>query len=160
MKSAYTRFFAVLLPTLSATVGCDPSDEEQAIELPDDELIADDEQAEQQDIDRADELAAEAPEPLAGYNQCPDQGKFCFWSQPDYGGQPLVFPAGDFAVNFNPPVQSMLKRNGTYRVKLFTQPHFKGGCQVVGPDFEYAASPNLGKIWSARRMEPGEAFCP
>ena len=160
MKSIHNRLFADLLPTFFAAAGCDPGDEAQAIELSEEELIADDEQAEQQDIDRVEELAVEAPEPLAGYWDCPAQGNFCFWSQPNYGGQPIVFPAGDFAVNFDPPVRSVMKRNGTYRVKLYGQPHFKGNCKVFGAEGDYAASPNLFEIRSARRMEPGEAFCP
>ena len=165
MNPPYIRFLsASLLLCVSAAVGCDPGDEEPAAELADDEFVedeADDEQPANPAVAPLDELAVEAPEPSATYEQCPWHASFCFWQAPNYGGQPIIFPTGDFAVNkFDPPVRSILKRNGTYRVKLFSQPGFKGTCKVFGVDGQWAQSPNLFEVRSARRMEPHEAFCP
>ena len=154
MKSMHPWFLSAALFT---SVGCDPGDEEQAIELFDGEVA---EQPEHLDIDQVDDSAVEAPDPLATYWDCPDSSSFCFWFQPGYGGKPIAFPPGDFAIkDFGKDVWSMLKRKGTYRVKLFSEPNYKGNCKVFGLSGDSAQSPNLGKVRSARRMEPSEGPC-
>jgi hypothetical protein len=155
---------AALLFTAAAAPACDPIDEDHALERSDDEFLADAEQADDDDaehngLDHLDNLA-QAVDPVASYGECPASASFCFWSEIKYGGFPTVLSKGDFAINFVTPVKSMLKRNGTYRVKLFSKAGLKGNCAVFGPADKYAASPNLPfAVLSARRMEPWEGGC-
>lgn len=113
------------------------------------------------DINAPDDLTATAPEPTATYWDCKDSSAFCFWPKTGYGGTPYALPKGDFAIKFSAPVLSMLKRNGTYRVKLFGNDNFTGNCAVFGLEDAYADSSKLPfPVKSAKRMEPWEKGCP
>ncbi len=164
MESLYPKMItAALLFTVAAAPACDPSDEDHTLERNEDELLADaelaDDEAEHDALHSLDELA-EAPNPVAGYWDCPASASFCFWQQSKYGGYPTALPKGDFAINFGTSIKSMLKRNGTYRVKLFSKAGFAGNCAVFGLADQYADSPNLPfEVRSARRMEPWEGGC-
>lgn len=166
MYSLYPRLIATaLLFTGAVAPACDPINEDHAHEFSEDALLADAEPADADDADDADANAplnalAEAPDPVAAYGECPASASFCFWYQIKYGGYPTALPKGDFAINFVHPVSSMIKRSGTYRVKLFSKPGFKGNCAVFGLADKYAESPNLPfEVLSARRMEPWEGGC-
>ncbi len=164
MNSLYPKLItAAFLFTVAAAPACDPIDEDHALEPSEDELLADalpaDDAAEGHALDPFDKLA-EAPDPVAGYYDCPASASFCFWQQIKYGGYPTVLPKGDFAINFGTPIRSMVKRDGTYRVKLFSKAGFGGNCAVFGLADKYAQSPNLPfEVRSARRMEPSEGGC-
>lgn len=168
-----TKRFALSLSLCAAInlPGCDefdaentPSDEE----LVDEVLAVDDERwlshagvdADPDPIDPLDPLTATEPDPSAAYGDCKESSAFCFWTQTGYAGTPSALPKGDFAIKFKDPVWSMLKRNGTYRVKLFGNDNFTGNCAVFGLKDVYAASPKLPfAVKSARRMEPWEGGC-
>lgn len=164
VDSLYLKLItSALLLTVAAASACDPLDEEHTLERTEDELLIDgeqaDDEAEHDALDPLDELA-DAPNPVAGYWDCPASASFCFWQQIKAVGYPTALPKGDFAINFGTPIRSMLKRDGTYRVKLFSKAGFKGNCAVFGLEGEYAYSPNLPfEVRSARRMEPSEGGC-
>jgi len=168
MKSLYPKWItAALLFSVAATPACDVIDEDHAIERSEDDLLADadadadaDDQAMHDAIDPPDEFT-EAPDPAAANGSCPSSASFCFWTQTEYGGVRTALPKGDFAINnFATSVKSMLKRNGTYRVKVFSMAGYKGSCSVFGLADKFAQSPNLPfAVKSARRMEPWEGGC-
>lgn len=154
---------AALLFTAAAAPACDPIDEDHPLERSDDDFLADadpaEDDAEHDGLHHLDNLA-QAVDPIASYGECPASASFCFWSDIKFGGFPTILSKGDFAINFVTPVKSMLKRNGTYRVKLFSKAGFKGNCAVFGLADKYAESANLPfQVLSARRMEPWEGGC-
>lgn len=172
MTKRFARFLSLSL-SLSVAIalpGCDEFDAETPFDAePADEELAVDEEGglfhaeiddEPDDIDPLDALTATAPDPSATYWDCKDSSAFCFWTTTGYGGTPSALPKGDFAIKFNSPVWSMLKRKGTYRVKLFGNDNFTGNCAVFGLGDAYAASSKLPfAVKSARRMEPWENGC-
>lgn len=103
---------------------------------------------------------AEAPGPDGTFYDCPGAANFCFWYAAAYNGVPLGVSGGDFAINFQYPVYSLRKREGTLRVKVFSGSNFTGSCKVVGPEGAAAAEPYLPfAVYSARRMEVGAKGC-
>lgn len=151
-----------LIFTVAAAPACDAIDEDDILDSTEDELLADAELADDRAEHARDAIdgLADAPSPVLSYGECPASASFCFWEQNKYGGYPTALPKGDFAINFDTPIKSMLKRNGTYRVKLFSKAGFTGNCAVFGLADKYADSPNLPfDVRSAQRMEPWEGGC-
>lgn len=171
MTKRFARFLSLFLSAAIALPGCDEVDGESTpsdAEPVDEELSVEEERGPSHaeiddgpdDIAPLDALTATAPDPGAAYSDCKDSSAFCFWTKTNYGGTPSALPKGDFAIKFNNPVWSMLKRKGTYRVKLFGNDNFTGNCAVFGLDDAYAASSKLPfAVKSARRMEPWENGC-
>lgn len=167
MRSTYTKIVAAALFCSTLAVhGCDPGDEEDLsvraddADDADDALVADDEQ-----VPVADAFAVEGPDPSGLYTDCLVNKRFCFWGQANYQGKPLIMLGeGDFAIkDFGVAIWSVRKREKTYRVKLFSDPNYKGSCMVLGPDFKDVSVPKLpfpNGARSARRMEPSEGGCP
>ena len=168
MNKKFTLFLS--LSAAIALPGCDEFDAENTpsdAESVDVEFAVEEERElshaeidDESDIDPLDALTATAPDPSTTYWDCTDSSAFCFWTKTGYGGTPSALPKGDFAIKFKDPVWSMLKRKGTYRVKLFGNDNFTGNCAVFGLEDAYAASPQLPfAVKSARRMEPWENGC-
>ena len=170
-RFALSLSLSLSLSTAIALPGCDEADAKSTpseAEPVDEEWAVEEERGlshaeidhEPDDIDPLDALTATTPDPSATYYDCKDSSAFCFWTKTGYGGTPSTLPKGDFAIKFKDPVWSMLKRKGTYRVKLFGNDNFAGNCAVFGLQDAYAASPNLPfAVKSARRMEPWQQRC-
>lgn len=161
MKSTYLTLTSAALLAAIFALGCEPDDDPDAAEQSSDlELVADDEEIDEQRGIEALEVVSAAPtDPSEAYADCTGAG-FCFWTQIEYGGKPYIQPKGDFAVSFAQPIRSARKHQGTYRVKMFSNPNFTGQCMVFGCEGCGASSPKLlFPVRSARRMKPSEPGC-
>ncbi len=176
MKVMVTQHrFTRSIPLLCALVACDtdefePRDAEEAVVEEEEEedavtpaeLAAADEVAEQvddADSDAPADVKTDVPGDARSWGGCNDNDsvKFCFWSEPNFGGVPRVAPAGHFDIYFSQQLKSFFKKTGTYRVALYhTGP---GKCIIAGPAGEWVKLPTLpgnGMYYRARRLNPGE----
>lgn len=155
--------------SLAPLTGCDDdmradeleADENLAEELEDDAIaqavLADDEvdDGEAAPVDAIETIRMET-KPNAIYSDCPPWANFCFWTGAWYTGTMTAYTNGDFYAVFQAPVNSMLKRNGTHRVKVFGN----GSCKVVGPYGSAVYEPVLPfPVAVAKRLENGAPGC-
>jgi len=164
MKSMYMKVVTVALVCSTLAVqGCDPGEEEGDLSVrvddEDEAVVSDDEGVSVEGV-----FVVEAPDPSGLWTDCPAHKRFCFWGQVNYQGKPLALGEGDFAIkDFGVAIWSVRKLEKSYRVKLFSDPNYKGSCMVLGPDFKDVSVPKVpfpNGARSARRMEPGEGGCP
>lgn len=159
MKTNCVKILSSVILGALVIAGCDPGDEGEAALL-DQEI--DEEADEREGVDALDDFAVELGDPSAAGVDCPPHANFCFWKLANYVGKPMVLTAGAFAISdFPDGVRSALKVAGAYRVRMHSEPNFKGSCLVLGPAEKHAQTPNLAFVArSARRIDPGAPGCP
>lgn len=168
MRTMYTIAALVLscIP-VAALVACDVDegkDERTHLEdLEDDEFATPADDADDADDAVPSELDTLRMEikPSAAYNDCPGWANFCFWTGTWYTGSMTAISGGDFSIVFQTPngtpapVNSMRKRDGTRRVKVFGS-----GCKVIGPEGGATLEPVLPfPVTWAKRIEPTSSGC-